>query len=201
MPHSLSTQFSACTCPEMYERVCRHKLVEAQSGSDDEGQLVTMQLLGRILSLETGYLSVQQGARVALLVNSLGCVMPNELHIAARAAIKQLQETFKVCGQDDHDALSGHYLNSHHALPGLQRMFRRHTTEHKLCFTYDLHAMSLQVEVARVYAGTFMTSLDMSGFSLSVCTLDDERTAALDAVTQVCHCLDYYYYYYMGGNP
>lgn len=148
-----------------------------------------MQLLGRILSSETGYLSVQQGARVALLVNSLGCVMPNELYIAARAAIKQLQETFKVCGQEDHDALSGHYLDFHHAVPGLQRTFRRHTTEHEPCFTYYLHAMSLQVEVARVYVGTFMTSLNMSGFSLSVCSLDDERTVALDANTQVCHCL------------
>ena len=57
-----------------------------------------MQVLGRILSLETGYLSVQQGARVALLVNSLGSVMPTELHIAARAAVKQLQETFQVRG-------------------------------------------------------------------------------------------------------
>ena len=44
---------------------------------------------------------------------------------------------------------------------------------------------AVQVEVARVYVGTFMTSLDMSGFSLSVCTLDDERTAALDADTEV----------------
>ena len=44
---------------------------------------------------------------------------------------------------------------------------------------------ALQVEVARVYVGTFMTSLDMSGFSLSVCALDDERAAALDADTQV----------------
>ena len=36
-----------------------------------------------------------------------------------------------------------------------------------------------------MYVGTFMTSLDMSGFSLSVCTLDDERIAALDADTEV----------------
>ena len=44
----------------------------------------------------------------------------------------------------------------------------------------------LQVEVKRVYVGTFMTSLDMSGISLSVCVLDDERILALDADTQVC---------------
>ena len=44
----------------------------------------------------------------------------------------------------------------------------------------------MQVEVARVYVGTFMTSLDMAGFSLSVLLLDDERVAALDADTQVC---------------
>ena len=46
--------------------------------------------------------------------------------------------------------------------------------------------MCSQVEVARVYVGTFMTSLDMAGFSLSVCVLDDQRIAALDAETQVC---------------
>jgi len=55
-----------------------------------------MQVLTRIMSTETGYLSIQQGARVALMVNSLGFVMPNELHIAARAAITQLQNTFKA---------------------------------------------------------------------------------------------------------
>ena len=59
-----------------------------------KGSLV--QVLHRIMSAETDYLSVQQGDRVALLVNSLGFVMPSELHIAARAAIRQLQETFKA---------------------------------------------------------------------------------------------------------
>ena len=38
-----------------------------------------------------------------------------------------------------------------------------------------------------MYVGSFMTSLDMSGFSLSVLGLDAQRTAALDAETQVCH--------------
>ena len=55
-----------------------------------------MQVLQRIMSSETGYLSVQQGARVALMVNSLGSVTPNELQIAARAAIRLLQDTFKA---------------------------------------------------------------------------------------------------------
>lgn len=36
-----------------------------------------------------------------------------------------------------------------------------------------------------MYVGPFMTSLDMAGFSLSVCALDAERAAALDADTQV----------------
>ena len=57
-----------------------------------------------------------------------------------------------------------------------------------------IHAISgwllgTQVEVARVYVGTFMTSLDMAGFSLTVLVLDDERVAALDADTQVCFLL------------
>lgn len=55
-----------------------------------------VQVLRRIMSSETGYLSVQQGAGVALLVNSLGSAMPSELHIAAKAAISLLQETFKA---------------------------------------------------------------------------------------------------------
>ena len=37
-----------------------------------------------------------------------------------------------------------------------------------------------------MYVGAFMTSLDMAGFSLSICALDAERAAALDADTQVC---------------
>ena len=59
--------------------------------------MVVLQMLQTIMSRETRYIDVQRGARVALLVNSLGSVMPNELHIAARAAIKELQDTFKVC--------------------------------------------------------------------------------------------------------
>lgn len=42
----------------------------------------------------------------------------------------------------------------------------------------------MQVTVAQVYVGPFMTSLDMAGFSLSLLLLDDARTAALDALTQ-----------------
>lgn len=38
-----------------------------------------------------------------------------------------------------------------------------------------------------MFVGTFMTALDMAGFSLSVLVLDDERISALDANTQVCH--------------
>lgn len=38
--------------------------------------------------------------------------------------------------------------------------------------------------VPRVYVGSFMTSLDMAGFSLSLLLLDDARLAALDAPTQ-----------------
>lgn len=44
----------------------------------------------------------------------------------------------------------------------------------------------MQVTVARVYAGAFMTSLDMAGFSLSLLLLDEARTAALQAPTQAC---------------
>ena len=40
----------------------------------------------------------------------------------------------------------------------------------------------------RVYVGNFMTALDMAGFSLTVCVLDDQRIAALDADTQVSPC-------------
>ena len=50
---------------------------------------------------------------------------------------------------------------------------------------YSLRRARLQVIVTRVYVGTFMTALDMAGFSLSVCILDDQRIAALDADTQV----------------
>ena len=42
----------------------------------------------------------------------------------------------------------------------------------------------MQLAVARVYVGSFMTSLNMAGFSLSLFLLDAARTAALDAPTQ-----------------
>lgn len=43
---------------------------------------------------------------------------------------------------------------------------------------------AMQLAVARVFVGSFMTSLNMAGFSLSLLLLDDARTAALDAPTQ-----------------
>ena len=55
-----------------------------------------VQVLDRITSRETGYLDVQQGDRVALLVNSLGSTTPMELSIVARAALTQLRDTHKV---------------------------------------------------------------------------------------------------------
>lgn len=36
-----------------------------------------------------------------------------------------------------------------------------------------------------MYVGTFMTALNMAGFSLSLLLLDAGRTAALDAPTEV----------------
>ena len=74
-----------------------------------------VQVLQRIMSSETGYLSVQQGARVALMVNSLGSVTPNELQIAARAAIRLLQETFKASLP-----LAAHALHIATVRPGTQ---------------------------------------------------------------------------------
>ena len=52
----------------------------------------------------------------------------------------------------------------------------------------------MQVTVARVYVGPFMTSLDMAGFSLSLLLLNDARIAALDAPTQatlLCPLIEY----------
>lgn len=56
-----------------------------------------MQVLQRITSAETGYLSVKKDDKVALLVNSLGSTTPMELFIVARAAITQLSRDFQVC--------------------------------------------------------------------------------------------------------
>lgn len=39
--------------------------------------------------------------------------------------------------------------------------------------------------MSRLLVGTFMTALDMAGFSLSLLQLDAARIAALDAPTQV----------------
>lgn len=55
-----------------------------------------LQVLDRVTSKETGYLHVQPGDSVALLVNSLGTTSPMELSIVARTAITQLTDKFKV---------------------------------------------------------------------------------------------------------
>ncbi|KAK9915864.1 hypothetical protein WJX75_005396 [Coccomyxa subellipsoidea] len=57
---------------------------------------IVSQMLERITSKETGYLSVRPGNRVALLVNSLGSSTPMELSIVARATLTQLRDTYKV---------------------------------------------------------------------------------------------------------
>ena len=46
---------------------------------------------------------------------------------------------------------------------------------------------SQQVNVGRVYVGTFCTSLDMAGFSLTLQRLTSARRARLDAPAQVCN--------------
>ena len=53
-------------------------------------------MLERMLSAETGYLAVPPGARVALLVNSLGASTPMELNIVARAALRTLADAHQV---------------------------------------------------------------------------------------------------------
>ena len=78
---------------------------------DQQMQFLTpLQVLHRIMSSETDYLSIQQGAKVALLVNSLGSVMPAELHIAANAAISMLQDTFKAKPPFASPSLTSHGL-------------------------------------------------------------------------------------------
>ena len=43
-----------------------------------------------------------------------------------------------------------------------------------------------KVKIVRVYSGTFMTSTDMSGFSLSLLQLKEEWKEFLDAPVRVC---------------
>lgn len=42
-----------------------------------------------------------------------------------------------------------------------------------------------QVEVVRAWAGTFLTSVDMAGISISIMKLDDDRLQLLDAAGSV----------------
>ncbi len=45
--------------------------------------------------------------------------------------------------------------------------------------------MCVQLKVVRLYVGTFFTSLDMQGASISILPLDSRRLDWLDAPTQV----------------
>ena len=85
------------------------------------------------MSTESGYLPLQAGEPVALLVNSLGATPPMELSVITNSALN--------------------YLKAHDRPP----------------------------QVARVFAGMFMTSLDMVGFSLTLMRLPADRAARLDA--------------------
>lgn len=132
-------------------------------------------MLDRIVSAETRYLLVEEGDRVALLVNSLGSTSSMELYIAARTAINYLRTTLKVACEPPGNT----------ACVSLQ------------CYNYgkvyivmrvcDLNP-GVQVRVERVYVGAFMTALDMAGLSLSLLKVDDQRLARLDAPTLVRVC-------------
>ena len=47
----------------------------------------------------------------------------------------------------------------------------------------------MQVKVVRLYVGSFFTSLDMQGASISLLPVDSERLARLDSPTQACHTI------------
>ena len=47
---------------------------------------------------------------------------------------------------------------------------------------------NVQLKVVRLYVGSFFTSLDMKGCSITLLPLDAQRLARLDASTQVCLC-------------
>ena len=46
-------------------------------------------------------------------------------------------------------------------------------------------SQTCRLRIARSYVGTFMTSLDMHGFSLTLMELNEHRKTFLDAPTQV----------------
>ncbi len=50
-------------------------------------------------------------------------------------------------------------------------------------------ASAMQVKVVRLYVGSFFTSLDMKGASITLLPLDSSRLAKLDSPTQVLHQL------------
>lgn len=97
--------------------------------------IVVTHVLKQILSLDTQYVPIKRGSRVALMVNGLGATPVMELMIVAGKAVAQLQLDYGMA-------------------------------------------------VERVYTGSFMTSLDMKGFSLSVLKVDDSILSRLDSPTR-----------------
>lgn len=55
----------------------------------------------------------------------------------------------------------------------------------EVCTLRQSHTPWMQVNVQRLYIGSFMTALNMAGLSLSVLRLDDGRLQRLDAPTKV----------------
>lgn len=47
----------------------------------------------------------------------------------------------------------------------------------------------MQVKVVRLYVGSFFTSLNMQGASVSLLSVDPDRLARLDSPTQACHAI------------
>ncbi|KAJ3697647.1 hypothetical protein LUZ61_001352 [Rhynchospora tenuis] len=97
--------------------------------------LVVSHVLNQILSNEAGYVPITGGSNVVLMINGLGATPLMELMLAARKAVRDLQ---------------------------------------------DVHGLG----VDRVYTGSFMTSLDMAGFSITLMKSEQAILDRLDAPTK-----------------
>ena len=118
------------------------------------------------------------GARVALMVNSLGATTGMELSVAARAALARL-----AAMQASVDGVGSFLADALLAFCGPARCGGQQLALLLRPQDLSLTLLMRQVKVERVLVGAFMTALDMAGLSLSLLLLDDTRLARLDAPT------------------
>ncbi|KAH9780631.1 triokinase/fmn cyclase [Citrus sinensis] len=129
--------------------------------------VVVSHVLKQILSTETNYVPITRGNRVVLMINGIDRKVPIYVQEAYAYSVMELNFLFFMMRLLGATPVMELMIAAGKAVPNLQ-------LEHGLA-------------VERVYTGSFMTSLDMAGFSISIMKADEVILKHLDATTKAPH--------------